>query len=229
MTNIDLIVTRHQGLLGWLASNLPAPAGHVWAPGADALVLMAPGADGGEMVPAGRTIPIRAHVGPQDVKGLNILGVLPLALARHAASVTEVEMPGLCPAGRGKELTPAEMDAAGARFGEALAVAPVAPVAQMEPADPDIKYPGRVLIAVGTGGSSPAAWWPSQHGHDMDGMPVPRKEGRYFTLPVVTGMVTIPVDVFNDMMVNLDGTGCPHGFALGEALVEGVVPGQKEV
>lgn len=78
-----LIVTRHQGLVEWLARH---------------------GIEG----------EVKAQVGPDDVRGKHVVGVLPLALAAEAASITTVDMPGLRPDQRGVDLTPGEMDAAGA-------------------------------------------------------------------------------------------------------------------
>ena len=48
------------------------------------------------------------------VAGKDVYGVLPLYLAAEAASITTVDMPGLRPEQRGVDLTPEEMDAAGA-------------------------------------------------------------------------------------------------------------------
>lgn len=130
----DLIVSRHRGLLEWIATRLPVATGTqawmVWPadpcgdgkPPKELVLLQYHGGDDPTEV-VGR-IPVLAHVGPDDVRGKRVLGVLPLSLARHAASVTEIELPGLRSDQRGKELTPAEMDAAGARFGEPLAVQP---------------------------------------------------------------------------------------------------------
>lgn len=125
-TTPDLIVTRHRGLLEWLARRLPAPpterrpgywdvdpdfgVSWVYSDGPDR-----PGYGDGRPG-CGHTIPVLSHVLADDVRGLHVLGVLPLALAAEAASVTEVSMPGLRPDQRGKELTPDEMDAAGAEL-----------------------------------------------------------------------------------------------------------------
>jgi len=54
------------------------------------------------------------HATIDDVRGKHVVGNLPLALASYAASVTAIEMPLLKPEQRGKDLTPAEMDEAGA-------------------------------------------------------------------------------------------------------------------
>lgn len=78
-----LIVTRHAGLVAWLAER--------WI--------------------VGETI---AHATPENVAGRAVIGALPLHLAALAESVTVVDMPGLIAEQRGRDLTPAEMDAAGA-------------------------------------------------------------------------------------------------------------------
>ena len=51
---------------------------------------------------------------PADVRGKRVIGVLPLHLAAEAAEVVVVDMPGLRLDQRGKDLTPEEMDQAGA-------------------------------------------------------------------------------------------------------------------
>ena len=118
---IDLIVSRHFGLVQWLAHQLAGD----WS-----LVRHSVTADGlvqedWQHLEAEwrvtRVVPVLAHVTADDVRGKHVLGVLPLSLARHAASVTEVEMT-LRPDQRGKELTPTEMDDAGARLGDPLCV-----------------------------------------------------------------------------------------------------------
>lgn len=78
-----LIVTRHAGLVEWLAQR----------------GIM------GEVI---------AHATPEQVGGRHVVGALPMHLAALAASVTVVDLPGLTPDQRGKDLTPAEMDAASA-------------------------------------------------------------------------------------------------------------------
>ena len=47
--------------------------------------------------------PVVTHAAPNDVQGKHVIGVLPLALAALAASVTEVPL-ALEPGDRGKEL-----------------------------------------------------------------------------------------------------------------------------
>lgn len=54
------------------------------------------------------------HATAENVAGRAVIGALPLHLAALAASVTVVDMPGLTAEQRGRDLTPAEMDAAGA-------------------------------------------------------------------------------------------------------------------
>jgi putative CRISPR-associated protein (TIGR02620 family) len=72
-----------------------------------------------ESVPAwlrtkGITGEVVAHATTSLVRGRNVVGVLPLSLAAEAASVTSIDLPGLTPELRGKELTVAEMDSCGA-------------------------------------------------------------------------------------------------------------------
>jgi len=47
--------------------------------------------------------PVLAHVSAEDVRGKDVIGVLPLHLAAEAASVTEIPL-ALTPEDRGKEL-----------------------------------------------------------------------------------------------------------------------------
>jgi len=79
-----IIVTRHAGLTQWLAMR-------------------------------GITGSVRTHVADRaDIAERHVVGVLPLFLAAAAASITTVDLPGLTPEQRGVDLTPDEMDAAGA-------------------------------------------------------------------------------------------------------------------
>lgn len=79
-----IIVTRHAGMVEWLSQN-------------------------------GITGEVIAHVtDPEQIKNKIVVGVLPMNLAAEALAVTTVDMPGLREDQRGKELTPEEMDAAGA-------------------------------------------------------------------------------------------------------------------
>ena len=78
-----LIVTRHAGMVEWLALH-------------------------------GYTGNVLAQVKRSDVIGKVVVGVLPMHLAAVAAEIVTVDMPGLTPEQRGQDLTPAEMDAAGA-------------------------------------------------------------------------------------------------------------------
>jgi CRISPR-associated protein Csx16 len=55
-----------------------------------------------------------AQASRYDVEGCIVVGSLPLWLASTAAEVWAIDMPNLTEAQRGKDLTPAEMDAAGA-------------------------------------------------------------------------------------------------------------------
>lgn len=79
----SVIVTRHAGLVEWLARR-------------------------------GITGEVKAQATAEDVRGKIVYGVLPLHLAALAAEVWTVDMPDLAPDQRGKDLSPAEMDAAGA-------------------------------------------------------------------------------------------------------------------
>jgi len=53
-------------------------------------------------------------VSPEQVRGRVVVGALPLHLAAEAAEVVAIDMPRLTAEQRGRDLTPAEMDAAGA-------------------------------------------------------------------------------------------------------------------
>ncbi len=55
-----------------------------------------------------------AQATPEDVTGKYVYGALPLHLAALAAEVVTVDLPGLTAGQRGQDLTPEEMDAAGA-------------------------------------------------------------------------------------------------------------------
>ncbi len=55
-----------------------------------------------------------AQVTAEQVRGRIVVGILPLHLAAEAQEVIALDMPGLKPEQRGKDLTPEEMDAAGA-------------------------------------------------------------------------------------------------------------------
>jgi len=121
---VNLIVTRHAGLLEWVCRRLPGTPGFRWVPGTHSIREVLVDEDRNEVVDYGMEIPVVSHADAECVRGKHVLGVLPLSLAKHAASVTEVEMPLLRPDQRGKELTPAEMDAAGARLGTPLVVRP---------------------------------------------------------------------------------------------------------
>jgi len=59
-------------------------------------------------------VPVRPAVGVEDVRGLVVLGNLPLHLAQYAAEVWAIEFSGAAP--RGAEYTAADMEAAGARL-----------------------------------------------------------------------------------------------------------------
>ena len=57
-----------------------------------------------------------AHAAPEDVRGKVVIGALPLHLAALAERVGSIDMPQLAAADRGRDLTPEEMDAAGAHL-----------------------------------------------------------------------------------------------------------------
>ena len=79
-----VIVTRHAGAVAWLAEQ-------------------------------GVTGEVIAHVtAPAQITGKVVIGALPLHLAAVAAKIGSIDLPGLTAERRGKDLTPAEMDAAGA-------------------------------------------------------------------------------------------------------------------
>lgn len=113
---IDIIVTRHRGLIDWLATNLIP---HEYTPRftGTALEWWTFGLEPQDPeYGCYRSIPVVWHGTAEDVRGKHVVGVLPLHLACLAASVTEVALPDLRPDQRGKEVTPDEMDAAGARL-----------------------------------------------------------------------------------------------------------------
>lgn len=84
MERNELIVTRHAGLIDWLARR-------------------------------GITGEVVSHVATHNqVIGKRVYGILPLHLAALAESVIVVDMPDLAPELRGTDLTPEQMDAAGA-------------------------------------------------------------------------------------------------------------------
>jgi putative CRISPR-associated protein (TIGR02620 family) len=78
-----VIVSRHQGLVDWLAQR-------------------------------GIVGKVIAHATPDDIVGKDVIGNLPLHLASLAKSVTVVDMPNLPPDWRGQDLSPDQMDQAGA-------------------------------------------------------------------------------------------------------------------
>ena len=79
-----VIVTRHDGAVKWLETR------------------------------RGITGNVIAHATPEDVRGKVVIGALPLHLAALAERVGSIDMPGLTPAQRGQDLSPEEMDEAGA-------------------------------------------------------------------------------------------------------------------
>lgn len=62
----------------------------------------------------GITGEVIAQATPEDVRGKNVIGNLPMHLASLAAKVGSIDLPRLAAADRGRDLTPEEMDAAGA-------------------------------------------------------------------------------------------------------------------
>lgn len=62
----------------------------------------------------GITGEVKAHVDENDVLGKTVVGVLPLHLASLAREVITIDMPLLKPEQRGKDMTPDEMNEAGA-------------------------------------------------------------------------------------------------------------------
>ncbi len=82
---MNVIVTRHAGLLAWLQRN---------------------------GVKADRVV--TGNVTADDVRGNHVFGILPLWLAAEAKSMTEVSIPGLPFEMRGKEYGPDQMDEWGA-------------------------------------------------------------------------------------------------------------------
>lgn len=89
-----LIVTRHAGLVAWLASS------------------------------RGIVGDVISHASAADVAGRVVYGVLPLHLAAEAVAVVTVDLPDLPADRRGAELSPSEMDEAGATL-RAYFVAPM--------------------------------------------------------------------------------------------------------
>jgi len=55
-----------------------------------------------------------AHATEDDIKGKDVIGNLPLHLASLANTVTSVDLPNLPPNLRGQDLTPQQMNEAGA-------------------------------------------------------------------------------------------------------------------
>jgi len=78
-----VIVTRHTGLVEWLARKGVK----------------------GEVI---------SQATPENVRGKHVYGVLPLHLACLATDITVVDLPNLKPELRGTDLTPEQMDEAGA-------------------------------------------------------------------------------------------------------------------
>lgn len=62
----------------------------------------------------GITGTVIAHATSEEVAGKEVIGALPWHLAALARSVTVIDLPGLSQELRGKDLTPQQMDEAGA-------------------------------------------------------------------------------------------------------------------
>lgn len=96
-----IIVTRHPGALEWLQKHheelcdMDFPESENVAPTNHTKVIL--------------------HATPEDVAGNRVIGILPNRLSCLAAEYYEIDLPGLRPEQRGKELSCAEMEAAGAR------------------------------------------------------------------------------------------------------------------
>lgn len=54
------------------------------------------------------------HATAEQVRGRTVIGALPLHLAAEAESIGSIDLPRLTPEQRGQDLTPEQMDAAGA-------------------------------------------------------------------------------------------------------------------
>lgn len=81
---MNVVVSRHNGVVEWLHQRGIA----------------------GQVI---------SHVSDvEQIRGKIVYGVLPLHLAAECEMVISVDLPGLSPEQRGKDLSPAEMDKAGA-------------------------------------------------------------------------------------------------------------------
>ena len=81
-----VIITRHEGAVKWLESR------------------------------RGITGNVIAHATPEDVRGKVVVGALPLHLAALTEAVGSIDMPRLRADQRGQDLSPEDMDAAGAHL-----------------------------------------------------------------------------------------------------------------
>ncbi len=85
-TSKNIIVTRHHGLVEWLKSR-------------------------------GISGDVLTHVADESqIRGKIVYGVLPLSLAAKCEIYVAVDMPNIRPYQRGADLSPREMDAAGAKM-----------------------------------------------------------------------------------------------------------------
>jgi len=64
----------------------------------------------------GITGEVVSHATAENVSGRFVIGALPLHLASLTASITTIDLPGLSAEQRGQDLTPEQMDAAGAHL-----------------------------------------------------------------------------------------------------------------
>ncbi len=120
------IVTRHEGAVEWLVWRLSTDwrvAQHgAYVRGPHGLLFNGPASVAADAKLPDH-IPVLAHVTVTDVDGCHVIGPLPLSLARHAASVTEIVLPALPLSLRGRELSYDEMRRAGAYLAEPVIVA----------------------------------------------------------------------------------------------------------
>ena len=80
----NIIITRHKGLIKWLKIR-----------GIEGKIIF--------------------HVtSPEQIRNKNVFGILPLNLASLTRTLTSIDMPNIKPEQRGKDLSPQEMDSAGA-------------------------------------------------------------------------------------------------------------------
>jgi CRISPR-associated protein Csx16 len=107
----------------------------------------------------GITGDVLAQATPEQVRGCRVIGILPLHLAAEATEVVAIDMPQLRAEDRGRDLSPAEMDAAGAclRRYQVRAIPDETPAAEPELAVTSwidrwwpTKMPGGYRVSVGS-------------------------------------------------------------------------------